>query len=108
MSKETNEVQTETETPVVNAVSELDSKAQPLGIIVPSGALSNQTFQSLNWFYPFLVQTGTVTPNAGTIVWPSAASTAWNYSIQTVGYASQNYAGLVFQNGQYNTTQRGF
>ena len=69
-----------------------------LKIVVPSGALNTQTYQSLGWFNPFLPQASNVTASGATFV----------YNITSSGYASQNNAGFVFQSSQYNTTQRGF
>jgi hypothetical protein len=69
----------------------------PLTIIVPSGALSNQTWSSLGWFYPFLPQTF-----AGTVSNGVAQPT-----ISGNGYMGTNNTGFVFQNGQYNSRREG-
>ena len=66
--------------------------------VVPSGALNTLTYQSANFFFPFLAQASNIVPSGNTYV----------YSITSSGWASVNQGGNVFQNGQYNTTQRGF
>ena len=79
-------------------------KANPLTAIVPSGttALSGYTFNTpgVNWFYPFLPQ-----QQLGLVVSGGISTIS---GIAQTGWASVNQAGFVFQNGQYNTTQRGF
>lgn len=99
MSNETadNKAVNETEAPV-EAVSTFNpTNQEPLSIIVPSGALNTQTNSSLNWFYPFLPQTGNAVISGTTFV----------YNITSSGYASVNNGGLVFQNGQYNSKREG-
>ena len=66
--------------------------------VVPSGALNTLTFQSANFFFPFLPQASTTVPSGNTYV----------YNITSTGFGSVNQGGNIFQNGQYNTTLRGF
>ena len=66
--------------------------------VVPSGALNTLTFLSANFFFPFLEQASNIVPSGNTYV----------YSTTSSGWASVNNAGFTFQNGQYNTTLRGF
>lgn len=66
--------------------------------VVPSGALNSLTYQSANFFFPFLPQASNIVPSGNTYV----------YSTTSSGWASVNQGGNVFQGGQYNTTQRGF
>lgn len=100
MSEETvNTNVVETEAPK-KAVSELKAEpvkveaaksAKPVGIVV-DGDLDESTYSNTNYFYPYLRQTYNVL----------------TVNPQAVGYGSQNLGGFVYQNGQYNTTQRGF
>jgi hypothetical protein len=71
---------------------------EPLTIIVPSGALNTQTWESQSWFYPYLPQTfaGAVSNGVAT---PTVSGN---------GYMGQNNNGFVFQNGQYNSRREGY
>jgi hypothetical protein len=73
--------------------------SEPLKAVIPSGTvLSGTTYSNEPWFNVWLPQTfaGAV---SGGYAKPSLSGNGW---------AGQNNTGFVFQNDQYNTTNRGF
>ena len=69
-----------------------------------NSALNTYTFNTpgVNWFYPFLPQTILGLAISGGV------STISGSIGSLTGWQGVNQAGNIFQNGQYNTTQRGF
>jgi len=82
------------EAPAPAPVEEVAVAAEPVGIVTPNTAIENLTYANTNFFYPFLRQV--YNPIGFN---PNPPGGPW---------AAVNNGGLVFQNGQYNTTQRGF
>lgn len=60
--------------------------------------MANSTATGTVYYYPFQPQTSNAVASGNT----------YSYNVTSSGWGSVNQAGNVFQNGQYNTSVRGF